>query len=86
MRARKRYPQFEDWTAEEFTGLLRIAKLSDEDREIAAQCVVWRMNMIDIGAAHCMDRSTVSRRLERIILPELMRMTARLDRPAKAGA
>lgn len=83
MGARRKYPQFDDWTAEEFAGLLRIAKLSPEDKEIATQCIVWRMELIDVGAAHNMDRSTVSRRLDRVILPELERMTHRI---AKAGA
>ena len=83
MGARRKYPQFDDWTAEEFAGLLRIAKLSPEDKEIATQCIVWRMELIDVGAAHNMDRSTMSRRLVRVILPELERMTQRM---AKAGA
>lgn len=83
MGARRKYPQFDDCTAEEFAGLLRIAKLSPEDKEIATQCIVWRMELIDVGAAHNMDRSTVSRRLDRVILPELERMTQRM---AKAGA
>lgn len=83
MGARRKYPQYDNWTAEEFAGLLRIAKLSPEDKEIATQCIVWRMELIDVGAAHNMDRSTVSRRLDRVILPELERMTQRM---AKAGA
>lgn len=83
MGARRKYPQYDDWTAEEFAGLLRIAKLSPEDKEMATQCIVWRMELIDVGAAHNMDRSTVSRRLDRVILPELERMTQRM---AKAGA
>lgn len=83
MGARRIYPQFDDWTAEEFCGLLRVAKLSDEDKEIATQCVCWRMPLADVGAAHNMDRSTVSRRLDRVILPELDRMCKRM---AKAGA
>ena len=83
MGARRQYPQFDDWTAEEFAGLLRIAKLSTEDKGIATQCIVWHMELIDVGAAHNMDRSTVSRRLDRVILPELERMTQRM---AKAGA
>ena len=83
MGARRKYPQFDRWTSEEFAGLLSIAKLSPEDKEIATQCIVWRMDLIDVGAAHNMDRSTVSRRLDRVILPELERMTQRM---AKAGA
>lgn len=83
MGARRKYPQYDNWTAEEFAGLLHIAKLSPEDKEMATQCIVWRMELIDVGAAHNMDRSTVSRRLDRVILPELERMTQRM---AKAGA
>ncbi len=77
MGARRQYPQFDNWTAEEFAGLLRIAKLSDEDKEIATQCIAWRMALIDVGIAHNMDRSTVSRRLDNVILPELKRMMTR---------
>lgn len=83
MGARRRYTQFDDLTAEEFCGLLRASKLSDEDKEIATQCVCWRMALADVGAAHNMDRSTVSRRLDRVILPELTRM---LGKMVKAGA
>ena len=77
MGARRKYPQFDNWTSEEFAGLLSIAKLSPEDKEIATQCIVWRMDLIDVGEAHNMDRSTVSRRLDRHILPELERMMVR---------
>ena len=80
MGARRKYPQFDDWSAEEFAGLLRMCKLSAEDRQIAAQCIVWRMDMIDVGAAHHMSRSTVSRRMSGLILPELERMAGRADR------
>lgn len=86
MGARKKYPQFDDWTAEEFAGLLRIAKLSGEDKEIATQRIVWHMDMIDVGAARNMSRSTVSRRMSRLILPELERMTRKFDRTKAAGA
>ena len=83
MGARRKYPKFDDWTAEEFAELLRIAKLGPEDKEIATQCIVWHMDMIDVGIAHNMDRSTVSRRLDRVILPELERMMIKME---KAGA
>lgn len=86
MGARRKYPQFESWTAEEFAGLLRLCKLSAEDRRIAAQCIVWRMDMIDVGAAHSMSRSTVSRRMSKFILPELERMAGKLDKTKAAGA
>lgn len=64
-------------TAEEFAELLRIAKLSPEDKEIATQKICWRMDFIDIGANFNMDRSTVSRRMSRVIIPELERMLAK---------
>ena len=92
MGARRKYPQFDDWSAEEFAGLLRLCKLSAEDRQIAVQCIVRCKYMIDVGAAHHMSRSTVSRRMSGLILPELERMagragrTGRTDRTKKAGA
>ena len=86
MGARRKYPQFDDWSAEELAGLLRICKLSAEDRQIASQCIVWHMDMIDVGAAHHMSRSTVSRRMRDLILPELERMASRADRTKTAGA
>lgn len=86
MGARKKYPQFDDWSAEELAGLLRICKLSAEDRQIARQCIVRHRDMIDVGAAHHMSRSTVSRRMCRLILPELERMAGRADRTKTAGA
>lgn len=89
MGARKQYPQFDTWTAEELAGLLRMCKLSAEDKRIAVQCIVWRMDLIDVGAAHHMSRSTVSRRMSARILPELERMAGRIDtagRMMTAGA
>lgn len=75
---RAKYPQFEELTADEFAALLRIAKLSAEDKTIATQAIVWRMPLIEIGVESHMDRSTVSRRLQRVIVPELERMQRRL--------
>ena len=60
-----------------------MSKLSSEEREIAARCIVWHMNYIDIGVIVHMDRRTVSRRMEKVILPELNRMLCRFSR---AGA
>lgn len=74
-------------TAEEFAALLRNAKLDADEREIAAQCIVWRMPYIDIAAIVHMDRRTVARRMESVILPELERMMARTKQTIeKAGA
>lgn len=77
------YPQFAHLTADEFAALLAQSKLSGEEREIAAQRIVWRMQYIDIGAAVHMDRRTVARRMEGVILPELKRI---MDKMTKAGA
>lgn len=74
MGAQRRYPQFDDLSAEDFARLLAISKLSGEEKEIAAQCIVWHMNYIDVGAIVHMDRRTVSRKMQNIILPELDRM------------
>ena len=79
---RQNYPQFEDLTADEFAALLRIAKLSADDKAIATQAIVWRMPLIDIGAEVYMDRSTVSRRLQKVIVPELERMMKRTTKIA----
>lgn len=74
-------------TAEEFAALLTIAKLSPEDKAIATQCIVWRMELVVVGVEHNMDRSTISRRLGKVILPELERMLVRLpEKQQKAGA
>lgn len=78
MGARRRYPQFDNMTTEELAGLLRLSKLSPEEKEIAVQCITWTdMTFVDIGVAHNMDRRTVSRHMEDIILPELERMMRR---------
>lgn len=79
------YPQFDGLTAEEFAQLLRMSKLSSEEREIAARCIVWHMEFIDVGVIVHMDRRTVSRRMQKVILPELERMLARFNRQG-AGA
>jgi len=79
----RRYPQFDDLSAEEFAHLLAMSKLSGEEKEIAAQCIVWHMNYIDVGVIVHMDRRTVSRRMETVILPELERM---MRKNMKAGA
>lgn len=62
-----------------------MSKLSSEEREIAARCIVWHMNYIDIGVVVHMDRRTVSRRMEKVILPELNRMLEKMNRQ-KTGA
>lgn len=83
MGARASFPQFDGLTADEFAALLRSSKLSSEEREIATQCIVWHMPYIDTGCVVHMDRRTVARKMERVIVPELERMMRRYD---KAGA
>lgn len=78
MGARRKYPQFEHMTTEELAGLLRLSKLSPEEKEIAVQCIEWTdMTLVDIGVAHNMDRRTIARHMKDIILPELERMMRR---------
>lgn len=84
MGARARFPQFDNLTATEFARLLNLSKLSREEKEIAAQCIAWRMSYIDVGELVHMDRRTVARKMNSIILPELERMMRREQ--IKAGA
>lgn len=77
MGARASFPQFDGMTAAEFARLLRRSKLSREEKTIATQCIVWHMGYIDIGAIVHMDRRTVSRKMNTIIIPELERMMNR---------
>ena len=74
MGARAQFPQFNGLTVAEFAQLLNMSKLSAEDKQIAARCIVWRMDYIDTGELVHMDRRTVARRLKTIILPELVRI------------
>lgn len=84
MGARTQFPQFDNLTAAEFARLLNLSKLSREEKEIAAQCIAWRMSYIDVGELVHMDRRTVARKMNSIILPELERMMRREQ--IKAGA
>lgn len=84
MGARAQFPQFENLTAAEFARLLNLSKLSREEKEIAAQKIVWKMDYIEIGEKIRMDRRTVSRKMKDIILPELERMMHREN--IEAGA
>lgn len=74
MGARAQFPQFEDLTAAEFARLLNLSKLSRDEKEIAAQKIIWKMDYVEIGENIGMDRRTVSRKMKDIILPELERM------------
>ena len=79
MGARAQFPQFDNLTAAEFAQLLNQSKLSAEQKQIAAQCIVWRMNYIDVGELVHMDRRTVARKMQKEILPELERMMGRFE-------
>lgn len=77
MGARAQFPQFDNLTATEFAHLLNLSKLSRDEKEIAAQCIAWHMSYIDVGEIVHMDRRTVARKMQNIILPELERMMHR---------
>lgn len=59
--------------------LVRMAKLSEENKKIATNCIVREEAFADVGAIVHMDRRTVSRRMETVILPELDRMLKRMN-------
>ncbi len=84
MGARARFPQFDHLTAQEFMRLLKSCKLSREEKQIAVQMIIWHMEYIDVGVAVHMDRRTVARKMNSIILPELERMMHR--KRIEAGA
>lgn len=69
----------------ELRDLLRRSMLSRDDKQIALSRIAFRAALADIGAAMHMDRSGVSYRLQKIILPELARIM-RLDGQNKTGA
>ena len=77
MGARAQFPQFENLTAAEFARLLNLSKLSRDEKEIAAQKIIWKMDYIEIGENIGIDRRTVSRKMKDFILPELERMMHR---------
>lgn len=78
-----RFPELADLDAGELKELLKRSRLSKEDRQIAISCLVWEMDYIEIGAAVHMDRTTVSRRMRRNIVPQLRRL--REGKASKAG-
>lgn len=83
MGAKREYPQFKNMTADEWTELLRMSKLSPRQKEMATQCVMWNdMALIEIAEIHGIDRRTLSRIMKRDILPELERMMARTKKTA----
>ena len=74
MGARAQFPQFDGLTAADFARLLNLSKLSREDKEIAAQKIVWNMDYVEIGENVGMDRRTVARHMQKEILPKLERI------------
>ena len=82
MGAKAQFPQFDALSTADMARLLNLSKLSREDKQIAAQVIVWRMDYIDVGESLHMDRRTVARKMKNSILPELERMLERI----KAGA
>lgn len=79
MGARAQFPQFDSLTAAEFAQLLNLSKLSGEEKQIAAQCIAWRMSYIDVAELVHMDRRTVARKMQKEILPELERILERIE-------
>ena len=68
-------------------SLLKRSTLSREDRQIAVSCLIWDMDYMEIGAAVHMDRTTVSRRMRKVIAPQLERLMQKMQQPmVKAGA
>lgn len=64
----------EQLDASEMRKLIRRARLSSIDRQIAISRLVWEMDYVDIGAAVYMDRTSVSRRMRYKIAPRLEAM------------
>lgn len=67
----------------ELKALLKRSTLSREDRQIAISCLIWDMDYIDIGAAVHMDRTTVSRRMRTIIVPQLEKLLYKTQQPTQ---
>lgn len=80
MGARRHFPEFDDMTADEFAELLKLAKLSPLEKEIATQCIVWHMADMDIAAIADRGRRTVARWLDGVIVPELRRMKGKMEK------
>jgi len=67
-KARARVPRsLEDFTRSDWETVIREAALGIEDTQIAEMYLLDAIAQVDIGAALHMDRSTVSKRLLRII-------------------
>ena len=94
MGARAKYPDLKKLDPVYLAELLQRSNLSASDRQIAVSVIQWDMTFVEIGAAlgesdrtHELDRSTVGRRMSRIIAPRLRELIAADHQPrAKAGA
>ena len=76
-QAAKKFPALAGLDATELQKLLKRSTLSRDDRQIATSCLIWDMDYIEIGAAVHMDRTTVSRRMRKIIAPQLEMLQGR---------
>lgn len=56
--------------------LIRRARLSSIDRQIAISRLVWEMDYVDIGEAVHLHRTAVSTHMRKKIAPKLLKMIA----------
>lgn len=64
-------PAFRGLDAEAVTALIHRARLSKVDERIAIERYVCRAGLVDIGAIVYLNRTSVSYRLRRIIIPQI---------------
>lgn len=74
------FPQFAGYGTKEMICIIEEARLSQTDREIARGRLVDRRDYADIAAQLNRDRSGVSKRLRRIIIPYLVDYISRHGR------
>lgn len=56
--------------------LLKLARFSRLDRQIAISRLIWRMDYVDIGEVVHMHRTAVSRHMRKNIAPRLIELLA----------
>lgn len=66
------YHEFDGLSGSAVSRLIIEARLAPIDVQIAASRLVWGMDYADIGAAVNMDRSAVSKRLRKQIVPRML--------------
>lgn len=71
MRNYNEFPQLARLTSQRKSGLIALACLSRTDETIARMRLIDGFDYADIGAAVHMDRTGVSKRLRRTIVPRL---------------